>query len=554
MRTIGSLFLAAAFAASGQELPQAGGEQVYVTAIEVVADVRDAKGALPADLKPTDFVIVEDGVERTVVGLDYLRRERIAGAIDTTPETTTAATPATPEPARERTLWQNVIYFETSLANGTGRMTAAKEMMKHIDALVQMGTVDVVFANPTPVALVRGSRDAAAIRRALEKVASSPGSNQLAVHRRDYLRDIAALSGLQVLSGASGRATPKNEFTVGPSNALPYIQQEIVMISDFRDSLVAWLSSYRRHTPRNLILMTDGFDLDPVEFYGKSLPPQEQMELRSYVSQSTLGNTSERLARSLASGAWTTLSIPSDNSSDGWVDDATVSAIGRVHASISAHPTTNPKAFLIRPLDPLHAVSEATGGKIVANSAQIGDALEGLDDRVKLTYQVDRKPDGKARKIEVRSRRPNLKVRAARFATSATAEDMAQTRALGLLKPSSYLGDLKTEGSIEWGPASAGQKNGTLRAVTDVDLIRRLLPPGAKAQFRITMAVQVGRDSIVVNRSVSDYVLAGKPFRFRTPIDVPSNASMIVLVIEEITTGVWGSTRLQIPTATTPKS
>src|SRR5688572_6306670 len=117
MRTTGFLLLAAAFAAAGQEPPRAGGEQVYVTAIEVVADVRDAAGKLPAGLQPGDFVVIEDGVERAVVGLDYLRAQRVAGAIDTI--RTSDAKPVATAPV-ERPLWQNVLYFETTLANGTG--------------------------------------------------------------------------------------------------------------------------------------------------------------------------------------------------------------------------------------------------------------------------------------------------------------------------------------------------------------------------------------------------------------------------------------------------
>src|SRR5688500_14231457 len=130
------------------------------------------------------------------------------------------------------------------------------------------------------------------------------------------------------------------------------------MISDFRQSLMAWLSSYRRHAPRNLILVTDGFDLDPAEFYATSLPQNAQMELRSYITQSTLGTTAAKLGETLAAGAWTTVSIPSDNNADGWVDDASVSAIGRVHVFSKSTPGVGAKAFLIRPLDPLNAIAE----------------------------------------------------------------------------------------------------------------------------------------------------------------------------------------------------
>src|SRR5687767_15443269 len=109
MRTTLAVILATTLAVSGQQPPQAGGEQVFVTAIEVVADVRDASGNLPAGLKPADFVVVEDGIERTVVGVEYLDAQRIAGAIDTSSPAPAAAAGGAP-------LWQNVIYFETTLA------------------------------------------------------------------------------------------------------------------------------------------------------------------------------------------------------------------------------------------------------------------------------------------------------------------------------------------------------------------------------------------------------------------------------------------------------
>src|SRR5688572_22974682 len=111
MRPVLVVILAAAVAVSGQQLPQGGGEQLYVTAIDVVADVRDAQGNLPRGLKPSDFVVIEDGKERTVVGVEYLGAPRITGAIDT-PRESAPATPADPRPQ-----WQNVLYFETTLAN-----------------------------------------------------------------------------------------------------------------------------------------------------------------------------------------------------------------------------------------------------------------------------------------------------------------------------------------------------------------------------------------------------------------------------------------------------
>jgi hypothetical protein len=537
MRTTLGVVLLSTLSAVAQDPPPAASEQVYVTAIELVADVRDGNGKLPPNLTPDDFIVREDGVERMVVGVEYLHAAREARAV------VAEAGPAEEGASGESTLWQNVIYFETTLSQAMGRINAAREMQKHVDTLVAMGTVDVVLANPSPVALVRNSRDPVAIRAALRKVASIAGSNRLAAHRRNYLREVDNLNSLTALMKQANRPVRPPEL-VEPINPRLYIDEEIAMISDFRQSLTAWLSFYRRHIPRNLMLVTDGFDVDPVEFYESSLTPQTKMSLRGESSHSTLAESAARMARMLAAGGWTTVSIPSDNNADGWVDDATVSGIGRMHGGSGTSKSSSPKGFLIRPLDPLRIVAEATGGHIVANSAQLAASLEGLDDRVKVTYQVDRKPDGKARRIEVEARDASLKVRTAHFVTASSPDDVANTRAIQLLRIASYRGDLPTEATIEW--SDAGAKSGTLRAVTKVDLVKQFLPPDTKAQFRITLAVQVGNEAVVVNREAPDRDITNTVLRFSTPLQLPRNASRAVVVIEETTTGLWGSARLDL--------
>src|SRR5689334_1615879 len=87
---------------------------VYVTAIDVVADVRDAAGKLPAGLTPDDFVVVEEGVERKVIGVDYLRAERPL-APSAQPAESAVAPAAVPGQQKP---WQTVLYFETGLSNG----------------------------------------------------------------------------------------------------------------------------------------------------------------------------------------------------------------------------------------------------------------------------------------------------------------------------------------------------------------------------------------------------------------------------------------------------
>jgi hypothetical protein len=572
--TLPLLLVATALTLSAQQPPNAGGQQIYVTAMEVVADVRDWEGKLPAGLQPPDFIVIEDGVERRVVGVEYLRGERSAPAAAQTGEAPTARRP-----------WQTVLYFETLLSNGSGRIRAVQEVVKHVDKLVALGAVDVVFADPIPVALVWNSRDPQAVREALQKVAGNISINRLAAHRRDFLREVTNLNSLYAMQGTSKKGVPTiieygkppqalpnfdgndtGEGVMADANMIrPYIDQETQLISRFREALMSWLSSYRRYVPRTLFLVTDGFDLDPLEFYGSLASGNTRVALRTYIENSAFGESANGFAQFLAAGGWTTVSVPSDNNADGWIDDATVSGIGRVRSTMGVgaarqgqvtatdarRPLAMPKVFLYRPLDPLNVIAEDTGGSVVSNSAHIGQVIDGLDDRIRLTYQVDRKPDGKVRKLDIRARDQRLKVRAPRFAASSTPDEIAEVRAIGLLKGASFTGDLPVESSMEWGPAGP-KKSGTLRAITNANLVKRMLPMGSPGQFRVTLGVQHGKGATVVNRMIADYDLSEGSFRFRTTLDLPATTSVIVLVIEETTTGFWGSARIEAPNAAAP--
>jgi hypothetical protein len=510
-----------------------------------------------------------------VIAVEYMRGERLAAAAAQQTAAATPGAPAAPAAPRDLPQWQTVLYFETALSNGSGRIRAAQEMMKHVDSLVQMGTVDVVFANPTPVALVRNSRDTGAIRAALEKVSANVSVNQLAAHRREFFRELGQMGSLQALKSQSKQEPIKLEYahkgsanqttqarqefdgtsapqfsTVNANTIRPYIEQEIALISRFREQLTTWVSSYSRHVPRNLLLVSDGFDVDPLEYYTSVAPGAAQVDLRTYVAHSRLGETAQRLSKVLASGAWTTSSFPSDNNADGWADDSTVSGVGRIHGTMAKKPNSSPKAFLIRPHDPLLLIAEDTGGKVVANSSQIGNAIEALDDRVKLTYQVDRKSDGKLRTLQVRARDAALKVRAPKFAASSTPDEIAEVRAIGLLRAANYEGELPTEATMEWGTPAGTKINGMLRVVVQAGLAKRLLADGAKGKFRMTLAVQLGKEAVVGKRAVHDYDLIDGVFRMRTPLDLPATATGLIIVIEETTTGLWGSTRVNMPSAT----
>jgi VWFA-related protein len=542
------LFLMIPFAVFAQEIVHLE-PSVHVTAIDVVADVRDASDELPPGLKPSDFLLIEEGVERPVIGVEYLRADRKPRAVSPTPEPKAAESEAVPE-------WEIVVYFDDQLTSGRSRKRAAEALIRQVDELVRMGNVDVILATPAPSALVRRTRDPEAIKQALRKVAAHPGLNSLISHRRDYSVIEQTEIGTALFQAESRR--PNNPGSgsmrgaafspIHADTVRPYIDEEMRLIARFRANLVNWLSTYRQHVPRMLFVVTDGFDLDPLEFYGANLQPKEKAALQSYVGQSRVGQSMEWTSQALAAAGWMTVSMPGDTNLGGWIDDASGSGAGRVRSSnnLNTPPSTGRKSLVYRPLDPMNQMADATGGTVIPSPERLGRMMAGLDDRIKVTYQVGRPPDGKARKIELRSRRSDLKVRTTKWAASSTPDEMAEARALDLLKSGADSGELRVKASVEWNTSTAGRRKGTIYAATNLEPIAPIVRSSDRV-FRVTFAVlDAATSAFVVTRIVKPEQPDTDVFKYRAPMEVKASASRIVVTVEEIGTGVWGGTVVAI--------
>jgi hypothetical protein len=254
------------------------------------------------------------------------------------------------------------------------------------------------------------------------------------------------------------------------------------------------------------------------------------------------------MAQALAAGGWTTLGVPGWPALAGWVDDSSTTGLGRAHAFSSDYTnvTQGVKALLYRPLDPLHSMAEATGGSVVPNTSRLGQALTGLGERLKVTYQVDRPPDGKLRRVDLRPRNRRWTVRAMQWASSSTPEEMATLRALSVMTQQGARGELEVTSAADW-ETSTPRRFGSIYGSARLDPILPILRKDIPSSFRVTFAVHVPpKDAFVISRFVTKADITGGTFRYRAPIDIPAGASLIVVTVEEIGTGTWGSARLPI--------
>lgn len=510
---------------------------LYVTAIELMADVRDAGGKVPQGLTAADFVVTENGVEKRIIGVDYLAAERAAGGVPRPP----AALGGAPLPVPAPVDWQFVIFFDRFFSSSTGIRNAAETFASQADELVAMGTVEIVVADPHPALLFGPSRDVKALRENLRKVSNKGGKDWLVRHRRRLLGDQDMKSG-----------TPENFARMDALTRMlplerlkPYLHEEIAAVERSRGLLIEWISRYPRKVPRALFLVSGGFETDPVAYYSEFADgPVEAERLRQDFPSSRLGTATNSLARLLAASAWTTVSVEMPFGADQqWTEDAGRSGIGRVRGFVQNQPAGNSTVFTsMRTREPLLAFADATGGSVV-NRAKIVDAVDDLSQRVRITYQVSRPPDGKAHEVVIKAKRPGVSVRTLKYASDVTPEETAGVRTVIIARDGKIAGDLPTDVSIKWGIPSGGRLTGKLTIKTQLSSILPLLREN-QGLFRVTIAVlERNAQPIAIHRVVSSYDVSRGTFLYTAPIAGPDSRLDIAVTVEELSLGVWGGAR-----------
>lgn len=213
----------------------AGGAAAAAPAVRrpaaVAIAVTDRSGGVPRDLTAADLQVFEGGEPRPVLGV------------------------ALPSPAGEPPVpWRLTVWLDLSLAADGSIGRAARVLEEQAAALAALGWVEVVAAGESPRLLLPASRDpeqiAAAFGRAflLER-----GDDRLVEERRAALAAIA--------EQPAGEARRRAVATAAA--------EEAERVRRRQDLLLGWLAERPAagREPRALLLVSDGWDLDPAAFY-----------------------------------------------------------------------------------------------------------------------------------------------------------------------------------------------------------------------------------------------------------------------------------------------
>jgi Ca-activated chloride channel family protein len=512
-------------------------ERIDVSAIEVPVVVRDAKGNVPAGLTLADFVLLEDGKPQQIIGVAYpVQTIATESASPSSPVAPTAAAPAR--------RWQVVIFIQQSLSTTRGLSGALKDLASHAGELVALGDVQIVGdEGSTPRVIAPATGNADTLRNTLLDLAPKIRGQELITKlRADFVADEQADAG-----NRPPPSTPDGQRNTGQSlRAAASARFEAQIVRARQDAMLTWTSRYQEPgRPHALLVVTDGYDLEPLDFYARP-DGERDTELRG------LGSAAHQaeVAQALAAGGWTILSF-----APGWMNnagsptfDVTNAGRGRLNDFVKSPKggIASPNALNIRPLDPLRTLAEETGGSVQTSGAKLGIDLDQLANRVVITYQLHRPRDGRAHHIEVKSLRPGMSVHAQRSVISGTPEALAVARATMLAgSDQEERGELPVQCTVR---QIAASKNGNditselaaFVTLTPIDAVRSGL---TAATLRFSIAVRsAGAPPVTIAKRMENLDLS-KQASWRIDFQVHHEpGAAIGVVAEEMATGAWGGT------------
>ena len=221
------------------------------------------------------------------------------------------------EQAGEAEPWRLVVWFELPLATPEGVRWAADALAERAADLVELGTVEVVVADPEPRTVLPPARDAEALVRALAAIAQEArAGDELVRLRRAVARELA---------GAAPADAEEADL------ARTAAAEEARFVEERADALLVRLAAIAAEpgtgSRRALLLVAAGWDLDPAAFYRACLardasepartrrPWRKPEPDRAAPASGEVGwpagtgATTEALARTLAAYGWVTLAL-----------------------------------------------------------------------------------------------------------------------------------------------------------------------------------------------------------------------------------------------------
>lgn len=531
-----------------RETARASGGLIDVTAVATTLIAFDKNGRAVLDLRPGELLVLEDDEPVRLLALEPgLGPVDDSSVIDGGESVRTTTNAASILPSRP---WRVVVYVSTELAGRFVLRDLCQRTAGEANRLTDLGEVDVVVADPSPVLMTEAGRRPDEVRQALEFIAEeASGVTAVERIRNAFTQDFKPGVGFNRRYTIT-QASPQAFAT----QARAAVHRERTVIRGELDRMVAWMQSQPPATRGLLVWMTGGFDLNPADFYiplVEQIDPNLAMALRSDYSMLSLEEDVRQMVEVALSHGWTVL--PVNSSRTRFIYGAEVDGTGKVqhHQGVGAGSIGTQQGDFrqVAPNFPLQIIARSTGGEFVANEEQLKTALDHIRGAYAVTYQVERPVDGRLHRLEIRCSRPGVRLRSRLYAASGSLRGVSTTRAKRLLAGEEVNGVLEMTAdvrNISKGPK--GQQIGDLVMTADLGELRPTLSPIHLGEMRITVVVEVAHRSPFIHHQeiAIDWEEFGDVWQFGADIKWPRNASRLAVVVEELVSSTWGASIISL--------
>ncbi len=525
-------------------------ERVEVTAVSVLVRTRDEKGRPVTDLSADDLAVTEDGRSVPVLAVEPLPQLRVAPGEPPAPVVADAAATL---PTRK--IVPVAVYIERQLAGSADIAPALTALAKRAEWLTSLGPVDIVVADRTVESHLERTNDPAAVRNALEELANVPsGGHAIERIRTNYVRYIREYP-------ERGRATDGSEISTStPDNLVRLKTMTAARASIFEEDALLrrtmarmndWALSLPSIGPRLLFLVGTGFDEDPIDFYLYFLEIKEPSLAAAARAEFLRYNQATRVlsvGRELAAAGWMVVPV-AIRVAGAMMSAAEFGGGDKFQAFLTDGNSEGGYLravdfMLLDPLGPQQHLAEASGGKVVMGGRGLDKLISESSGWYRLTYQVDRAPDGVLHEVAVTSNRSGVKVESTDVVVSGTSEGRAAMRLRTLLEDPTLIGELPVR--VEIGEPRSGDGDMTIADMTvivDFAPIAPLFAEDGKRVLRFSVAVRGDAGGISIHHQLATAVGVVGGMRYEVPIQwKKKEPSDLAVVVEDLSSSAWGGT------------
>ena len=419
-----------------------------------------------------------------------------------------------------------VLYLDYPSARPASVQALASTLTEQSDRLAAMAGLEIVEADPDPRPMERW-RTREELEQNVSRLAlRGAEDDEVANLRREFL---AALE--------EGAESPQLLAEEAYRVELEHRRARL-------DTLLAWTAAQGRSSGRRLlVLLDDNLGLDAAAFYRGRVPD-------AGVPESSAGEAPalDELSSALAAYGWTLMPIlPDDGAPEGrlrYAPDAETPVGFRLGLGRRPSETAGGEADLglaARRAAPVDHAARRTGGERLAALDALADAISRFASRPVLRFRASGLEPGDTVPLSARTRGGEALL-APEIVSLGTPPAIAALRARRAIAGETIEGGLTVRSAIEFDPAALGEVPSRYEARVDLAELRRRERDRKSASFRVTLAVHVESDEILIKHDVVRGVdlAGGDEWLHEGSLRLPAATDGAVVLVELLETGDWG--------------